>query len=201
MSRNRKSGTITILPNLSIIDIAEEGKGVGKADELVVFVDKAVPGDVVDVRVVKKKKNFAEAVIEGLITRSELRTDPFCQHFGVCGGCKWQHMTYDAQLTFKSKNVAAALQRLGKIDTSGMEPILGSAENKYYRNKLEYTFSNKRWLDKQDMVERPEELEGPNEELEMNALGFHVPLRFDKILDIQHCYLQAEPSNSINPSI
>jgi 23S rRNA (uracil1939-C5)-methyltransferase len=201
MSRNRKSGTVTIIPNLSIIDIAEEGKGVGKADELVVFVDKAVPGDIVDVRLVKKKKNFAEAVIEELTTRSELRTDPFCQHFGVCGGCKWQHMSYEAQLTFKSKNVEAALQRLGKIDTSAMEPILGSAENKYYRNKLEYTFSNKRWLDKQDMAERPEDLEGPNEELEMNALGFHVPLRFDKILDIQHCYLQAEPSNSIRNSV
>lgn len=201
MSRNKKAGTVTILPNLSIIDIAEEGKGVAKADELVVFVDKAVPGDVVDVRIVKKKKNFAEAIIENLISGSELRTDPFCQHFGVCGGCKWQHMGYEAQLTFKSKNVEAALQRLGKIDTSGMEPILGSVENKYYRNKLEYTFSNKRWLNKQDMADRPEDLEGPNDELEMNALGFHVPLRFDKILDIQHCYLQAEPSNSIRNSV
>ena len=201
MSRNKKAGTVTILPNLSIIDIAEEGKGVAKADELVVFVDKAVPGDVVDVRIVKKKKNFAEAIIENLISGSDLRTDPFCQHFGVCGGCKWQHMGYEAQLTFKSKNVEAALQRLGKIDTSAMEPILGSAENKYYRNKLEYTFSNKRWLNKQDMADRPEDLEGPNDELEMNALGFHVPLRFDKILDIQHCYLQAEPSNSIRNSV
>lgn len=201
MGRNRKSGTVTIIPNLSIIDIAEEGKGVGKADELVVFVDKAVPGDVVDVKVVKKKKNFAEAVIEQLHTPSELRTDPFCQHFGTCGGCKWQHMGYESQLKFKHKNVEAALQRLAKIDTSSMEPILGSAENKYYRNKLEYTFSNKRWLNKQDMADRPEDLEGPNEELEMNALGFHVPLRFDKILDIQHCYLQAEPSNSIRNSV
>ncbi|WP_316791513.1 23S rRNA (uracil(1939)-C(5))-methyltransferase RlmD [Pedobacter frigoris] len=201
MSRNRKAGTVTIIPNLSIIDIAEEGKGVGKADELVIFVDKAVPGDVVDVRIVKKKKNFAEAVIESLNTASELRTDPFCQHFGTCGGCKWQHMGYDSQLKFKHKNVEAALQRLAKIDTSAMEPILGSAENKYYRNKLEYTFSNKRWLSKQDMAERPEDLEGPNEDLEMNALGFHVPLRFDKILDVQHCYLQAEPSNSIRNSV
>ncbi|MGY4386672.1 23S rRNA (uracil1939-C5)-methyltransferase [Pedobacter sp. UYP24] len=201
MVRNRKSGVVTILPNLNIIDIAEEGKGVGKSEELVVFVDKAVPGDIADVRVVKKKKNFAEAVIEKLIQASDLRTDPFCQHFGVCGGCKWQHMDYNAQLNFKSKNVAAALQRLGKIDTSSMEPILGSAENKYYRNKLEYTFSNKRWLDKQDMDERPEDLEGTNEELQMNALGFHVPLRFDKIIDIQHCYLQAEPSNAIRNSV
>ncbi|WP_316811145.1 23S rRNA (uracil(1939)-C(5))-methyltransferase RlmD [Pedobacter heparinus] len=197
MSRNRKAGTVTIIPDLCIIDIAEEGKGVGKADELVVFVEKAVPGDVVDVRVVKKKKNFAEAVIEQLHKKSELRTDPFCQHFGTCGGCKWQHMEYDAQLKFKSKNVEAALQRLAKIDTTGMEPILGSAANKYYRNKLEYTFSNKRWLNKADMDERSAAPDADSPELEMNALGFHVPLRFDKILDIQHCYLQAEPSNTI----
>ena len=193
MSRNRKAGTVTILPNLSIIDIAEEGKGVGKADELVVFVDKAVPGDIADVRIVKKKKNLAEAVIDTLHTPSVHRTDPFCQHFGTCGGCKWQHMQYDAQLQFKQKNVEAALQRLAKIDTSSMEPILGSAENKYYRNKLEYTFSNKRWLNQQDMEDR--------EGLEMNALGFHVPLRFDKILDVQHCYLQAEPSNTLRNQV
>ena len=193
MSRNRKAGTVTILPNLSIIDIAEEGKGVAKADELVVFVDKAVPGDIVDVKIVKKKKNFAEAVIETLHTSSDLRTDPFCEHFGTCGGCKWQHMQYDAQLHFKQKNVEAALQRLAKVDTSSMEPILGSAENKYYRNKLEYTFSNKRWLNAQDMTDR--------DDLEMNALGFHVPLRFDKILDIQHCYLQAEPSNTLRNEV
>ncbi|RAJ28799.1 23S rRNA (uracil(1939)-C(5))-methyltransferase RlmD [Pedobacter cryoconitis] len=193
MSRNRKAGTVTILPNLSIIDIAEEGKGVAKADELVVFVDKAVPGDIVDVKIVKKKKNFAEAVIETLHTASDLRTDPFCEHFGTCGGCKWQHMQYDAQLHFKQKNVEAALQRLAKVDTSSMEPILGSAENKYYRNKLEYTFSNKRWLNAQDMTDR--------DDLEMNALGFHVPLRFDKILDIQHCYLQAEPSNTLRNEV
>jgi 23S rRNA (uracil1939-C5)-methyltransferase len=199
MSRNKRAGTVTILPNLSIIDIAEEGKGVAKADELVVFVDKAVPGDIVDVKIVKKKKNFAEAVIETLHTASDLRTDPFCQHFGTCGGCKWQHMQYDAQLYFKQKNVEAALQRLAKVDTSAMEPILGSAENKYYRNKLEYTFSNKRWLNAGDMANRDEMPEG--EDLEMNALGFHVPLRFDKILDIQHCYLQAEPSNTLRNQV
>lgn len=193
MSRNKKAGTVTILPNLSIIDIAEEGKGVAKSDELVVFVDKAVPGDIVDVKIVKKKKNFAEAVIETLHSASELRTDPFCEHFGTCGGCKWQHMQYDAQLHFKQKNVEAALQRLAKIDISSMEPILGSAENKYYRNKLEYTFSNKRWLNKTDMEDR--------DDLEMNALGFHVPLRFDKILDIDHCYLQAEPSNTLRNDV
>jgi 23S rRNA (uracil1939-C5)-methyltransferase len=193
MSRKRKDGTVSILQDLHIIDIAEEGKGVAKAEELVVFVEKAVPGDVVDVRVLKKKKNFAEAVIETLHTSSELRTDPFCQHFGTCGGCKWQHMQYEAQLQFKYKSVEAALQRLGKVDTTMMEPILGSAEDTYYRNKLEYTFSNKRWLDRGDM--------GDTTDLEMNALGFHVPLRFDKILDIQHCYLQAEPSNTLRNQV
>jgi 23S rRNA (uracil1939-C5)-methyltransferase len=190
MSRNRRNAEPIRISGLSIIDIAEEGKGVGKADELVIFVDKAVPGDIVDVRIVKKKKNFAEAVIESLVSPSELREAPFCSHFGTCGGCKWQHMDYAAQLKFKQKNVEAALQRLAKIDTSTIEPILGSAVNRYYRNKLEYTFSNKRWLNADDMQF---EAEGR----EMNALGFHVPLRFDKILDIEHCYLQAEPSNSL----
>jgi 23S rRNA (uracil1939-C5)-methyltransferase len=194
MSRNRRNAEPMRIAGLSIIDIAEEGKGVGKADELVIFVDKAVPGDVVDVRVVKKKKNFAEAIIENLHTKSEFRVEPFCSHFGTCGGCKWQHMDYDAQLRFKHKNVEAALQRLAKIDTSMMEPILGSAANKYYRNKLEYTFSNKRWLDANDM-------NFEEEGREMNALGFHVPLRFDKILNIEHCYLQAEPSNGLRLSV
>lgn len=190
MSRNRRNAEPIRIAGLQIIDIAEEGKGVGKANDLVIFVDKAVPGDVVDIRVVKKKKNFAEAVIEQLHTPSALRVIPFCSHFGTCGGCKWQHMDYDSQLRFKQQNVEAALQRLAKVDTSVMEPILGSAANRYYRNKLEYTFSNKRWLNAGDM-----ELEA--EGRDMNALGFHVPLRFDKILDIEHCYLQEEPSNSL----
>jgi 23S rRNA (uracil1939-C5)-methyltransferase len=194
MSRNRRNAEPIRIAGLSIIDIAEEGKGVGKADELVIFVDKAVPGDVVDIRVVKKKKNFAEAIIENVQTKSAHLVDTFCSHFGTCGGCKWQHMDYAAQLRFKQKNVEAALQRLAKIDTSSMEPILGSAENKYYRNKLEYTFSNKRWLNATDM-----QIE--DDSREMNALGFHVPLRFDKILDIQHCYLQTEPSNNIRLSV
>ena len=190
MSRKRKHTEPVYITDLSIVDIAEEGKGVGRADELVVFVDKAVPGDVVDVRLMKKKKNFAEAIIENLKTPSPLRQDPFCPHFGTCGGCKWQHMQYDAQLNYKQKSVESAMQRLAKIDTSTMEPILGSAATQYYRNKLEFTFSNKRWLNSDDMLVE-------DEGREMNALGFHVPLRFDKILAIDHCYLQAEPSNEI----
>jgi len=179
--------------NVTIIDIAEEGKGVGKADDFVLFVDKAVPGDIADVAVYRSKKNFCEGNITELKHPSEYRTQPFCEHFGTCGGCKWQHMTYDAQLKFKQKSVTDALTRIAKIDVSGTLPIIPSPADKYYRNKLEYTFSNKRWLN-----------DGENfgdEVLNMNALGFHIPGRFDKILDIEHCYLQAEPSNSLRNSI
>ncbi len=169
--------------DVAIIDIAEEGKGVGKADDFVLFVEKAVPGDVADVAVYRSKKNFGEGKIVTLKQASEYRTQPFCEHFGTCGGCKWQHMTYEAQLKFKQKSVADALSRLAKIDVDHMDAIIPSPADKYYRNKLEYTFSNKRWL--YDGENRD------NEELNMNALGFHIPGRFDKILDVNHCWLQA----------
>ncbi len=180
------------LKDIAIIDIAEEGRGVGKTEDLVLFVEKAVPGDVVDVELMRKKKNFAEARVTSLKEASSYRVDPFCEHFGVCGGCKWQHMTYDAQLKFKQQSVDNALSRIGKVDTSAMESILGSAQTEYYRNKLEYTFSNKKWLTSVDE---------DASQLEMNALGFHVPGRFDKILDIDHCFLQEDPSNEVRNSI
>lgn len=192
MSRTKKTFTPTIVPELEIVDIAEEGKGVAKFEDLVIFVEKAVPGDVADVRLYKKKKNFAEGAIHRLISPSVDRVTPFCAHFGVCGGCKWQHLTYESQLKYKQQAVNAALQRIAKIDTTGIEPIAGSVENKYYRNKLEFTFSNKRWLETIDI-----DIEGEN----MNALGFHIPSRFDKILDVQHCYLQSDPSNQIRNSV
>ncbi|WP_259066316.1 23S rRNA (uracil(1939)-C(5))-methyltransferase RlmD [Mucilaginibacter sp. X4EP1] len=188
-----KAAKTKFFENVTIIDIAEEGKGVGKADDFVLFVDKAIPGDIADVQVYKSKKNFGEGKITELKKPSEYRTQPFCEHFGTCGGCKWQHMTYAAQLKFKQKSVADALSRIAKIDVEGMLPILPSPEDKYYRNKLEYTFSNKRWL--YDGESRD------NEELNMNALGFHIPGRFDKILDVNHCWLQAEPSNTLRNSI
>ncbi len=188
MSRRRIPPEKRLLADISIIDIAEAGKGVAKADDLVVFVDRAIPGDVVDVELMRKKKNFAEARIVQLKKASTHRVVPFCEHFGVCGGCKWQHMDYVAQLTYKQKSVDDALTRLGKVDTSAMEIILPAPQTQYYRNKLEYTFSNKRWLT---------DLDGAQEGLEMNALGFHVPSRFDKIIDIEHCYLQQDPSNAI----
>lgn len=179
--------------NVQIIDIAEEGKGVGKADDFVLFVDKAVPGDVADIQVYRSKKNFGEGKITELKQASEYRTQAFCEHFGTCGGCKWQHMTYEAQLKFKQKSVVDALSRLAKINVDGIMPIVPSPADRYYRNKLEFTFSNKRWL-----------YDGENKEdgtLNMNALGFHIPGRFDKILDVNHCYLQAEPSNSLRNEI
>jgi 23S rRNA (uracil1939-C5)-methyltransferase len=182
-----------LFENVSIIDIAEEGKGVGKAEDFVLFVDKAVPGDIADIEIYRKKKNFGEGKITNLKQPSEYRTEPFCEHFGTCGGCKWQHMDYAAQLKFKQKTVADALSRLGKIDVTGILPIIGSPVDKYYRNKLEFTFSNKRWLnDGENRTDEP---------VDMDALGFHIPSRFDKILDIKHCYLQSDPSNDLRNQI
>jgi 23S rRNA (uracil1939-C5)-methyltransferase len=189
----RKQTPNRVFENVSIIDIAEEGKGVGKTDDLVLFVEKAIPGDIVDVEVYRKKKNFAEGRIVNLKQSSAHRTTPFCEHFGTCGGCKWQHMTYLAQLQFKQKTVYDALTRLAKIDVSGMLPIIPSPADRYYRNKLEFTFSDKRWLYDGENRE--------NTQLNMNALGFHIPGRFDKILDVNHCYLQADPSNQLRNSI
>ena len=178
-----------LLSQIEIIDIAEDGKGVGKTDNLVVFVEKAIPGDVVDAELYRKKKNFGEARIIELIKASPYRTEAFCQHFGTCGGCKWQHMEYEAQLKFKQKSVIDALERIAGVDTSHASNILPSFETRYYRNKLEFTFSNKRWLTDKNMPEDGRQ--------DMDALGFHIPLRFDKILNIETCYLQPDPSNEI----
>ena len=174
--------------DLEIIDIAEEGKGVAKHDGMVLFVERAVPGDVVDVELIRKKKSFVEARVSAVKKASEHRIEPFCSHFGVCGGCKWQHMDYPAQLTFKQQSVRNALQRIGKVDVTNMEDILPSENTRYYRNKLEFTFSNKRWLTNLDELESDQS---------MDALGFHVPGRFDKILPIDHCYLQGGRSNDL----
>ncbi|MEJ5088642.1 23S rRNA (uracil(1939)-C(5))-methyltransferase RlmD [Sphingobacterium faecium] len=190
--RRKSSQERLVFNDIEIIDIAEEGKGVGKTDDLVLFVEKAIPGDVVDVELLRKKKSFGEGRIQTLKKASEHRVEPFCEHFGVCGGCKWQHMTYDAQLLFKQQSVENALTRIGKVDTSSMEPILASGQTEYYRNKLEYTFSNKKWLTSVD-----DNVDGMN----MDALGFHVPGRFDKILNVNHCYLQEDPSNVLRNSV
>ena len=192
MARRRIRDEDRVVEQVEVVDIAEDGKGVGRRDDLVLFIEKAIPGDLVDIEIYKKKKNFAEARIRQLVRPSEFRTVPFCIHFGVCGGCKWQQMDYAAQLKYKQNAVFNALTRIGKVDASGMEPILASAETRYYRNKLEYTFSNKRWLTDLEVQPEPQD---------MDALGFHVPGRFDKILQIDHCHLQGGLSNDIRNAL
>lgn len=182
-----------ILEDVLIIDITEDGRGLGKSEGQVVFVEKTVPGDIVDVQLRRKKKSVLEGTIASFKTYSEHRSAPFCPHFGICGGCKWQHLSYASQLQFKEKQVKDALQRLGKLDISTMQPIMASAEQVFYRNKLEYTFSNKRWLSV-DEVDSGLPMTEP-------GLGFHIPGRFDKILDIETCFLQSDPSNQIRNAV
>jgi 23S rRNA (uracil1939-C5)-methyltransferase len=181
----------TILPNVPIHGIADRGKGVGRTPEgLAVFVESAVPGDVADVFIQKKKGGFAEGKLERLVSPSPDRVEPFCQHFSICGGCKWQNLDYEAQLRHKQRVVEDALLRIGKVEVGEFLPILGAPETVFYRNKLEFAFSNKRWL-----LER--EMNGQLSESSMNAVGFHKAGFFDKVIDIQHCWLQAEPSNAL----
>lgn len=166
-----------------------EGKCLARHNNMVIFVAGAAPGDVVDLRITRKKKKFYEAEPVHFHELSELRVQPFCEHFGTCGGCKWQHIGYDTQLHFKQKQVKDNLERIGKVPLPEFDPILGSEKTRYYRNKLEYTFSNTSWLTK-------EQIES-GQDFDRDALGFHIPGRFDKILDIKHCYLQPDPSNAI----
>ncbi|MCC9167841.1 23S rRNA (uracil(1939)-C(5))-methyltransferase RlmD [Pontibacter sp. XAAS-A31] len=170
-----------------------EGKCLARHNNMVIFVGGVAPGDVVDLRIIRKKKSFLEAEAVNFHAYSELRVQPFCEHFGVCGGCKWQHIGYDTQLYYKQKQVKDNLERIGKIPLPEFDPILGSEKDKYYRNKLEFTFSNNGWLTKEQIQS--------GEEFERNALGFHIPGRFDKILDIEHCYLQPDPSNAIRLTV
>jgi 23S rRNA (uracil1939-C5)-methyltransferase len=160
---------------------------------MVIFVPGVAPGDVVDLKITKMKKNFAEAQAVAFHAWSDLRVEPFCEHFGVCGGCKWQHIGYDTQLFYKQKQVKDNLERIGKIGDKPMVAITGSRKTAYYRNKLEYTFSNNSWLTTEQIRSETE--------YDRDALGFHIPGRFDKILDIKHCYLQPEPSNNIRLAV
>ena len=179
-----------IIPEVPIHGIADRGKGVGRTpDGLTVFVTGAVPGDVVDVFVQKKKGTFAEGIADKIITPSPDRVEAFCQHFSVCGGCKWQNLDYQAQLRHKQQVVEDALLRIGKVEIETILPILGAPDTTYYRNKLEFGFANRRWLSKDEM--------GKEDTDATHALGFHRAGFFDKIIDIQHCWLQAEPSNTL----
>lgn len=182
-----------IIEKLEITGITSEGKSLGRHDGLVVFVDHSVPGDIADVEITYKRRRFVEGKIKQLITPSPHRSEPFCEHFGTCGGCKWQQLSYAAQLQYKQDHVAENLTKLSGLDLPLINPIIGSQETKYYRNKLEYTFSNKRWLTQEEI--------GSDTVLERNGLGFHVPRRFDKVLDINNCYLQADPSNAVRLAV
>ncbi len=188
MAKNKKQ--LPLLENITIADVAAEGKAIAKVDGLAVFVPYAVPGDVADIQLTRKRSNFAEGRVVRFHSFSDKRTEAFCEHFGVCGGCKWQMLSYDEQLRYKQKQVEDNLKRIGKVDLPEISPILGAPETTFYRNKLEFTFSNKRWLTEQ-------EIGSEKEFTQMNALGFHIPGMFDKVLDINKCWLQDDISNKI----
>ncbi len=187
MGRRKKLPKLT---ELEIIDISSDGRAVGRTENRVVFIPKLVPGDVVDAQVVRKRKNYFEAVVEKIHKTSDLRVDPFCSHFGNCGGCKWQHMSYDQQLAFKQKQVKEQLQRIGNLEFPEISSILPSENTTYYRNKLEYSFCDRRWFE-QSEIDQNDEIK------QLEGLGFHVPGRFDRVLQIDECFLQADPSNAI----
>ncbi len=185
---------LPLLERVRITEIGAEGNALARVDNLVVFVPMVIPGDVIDIRVVKKRKKYLEGRVVNFHEYSDDRIVPRCRHFGVCGGCKWQHLPYPLQLKFKEKQVSDSLTRIGKIDLPAIKPIIGSPDIFRYRNKLEYTFSDKRWLTNEEIAS------GKRYENE-NALGFHIPGLFDKVLDIEECYLQPEPSNLIRNGV
>ena len=190
----RKKKELPLLEKVTITDVAAEGKAVAKVNELVIFVPYVVPGDVVDLQVKRKKNHYAEAVAVKFHEKSPLRTEPFCSHFGVCGGCKWQCLSYEEQLKYKQKQVFDNLTRIGKVELPEFRPILGSEKPRFYRNKLEFTFSNKRWLTE-------EEVKQDVKYDQMNAVGFHIPGAFDKVLAIDKCWLQDDISNQIRNAV
>ena len=179
-----------ILENVRIEAVAAEGKALARIDGTVLFVQFAVPGDIVDVKVTKKKKNYMEGFITRMVTPSKDRLEPFCSHFGICGGCKWQPLPDERQLEAKQQQVYDQLVRIGHLDVPEIQPIVPSEKTQYYRNKLEFTFAQSRWIEKKEDLESLEEKDRV-------GLGFHVGRFFDKVLDIRHCYLQQSPSNEI----
>lgn len=192
MAKTKKP--LPILEKICITDIAAEGKAIAKVNDVVVFVPFVVPGDIVDLQVTRKKSHFMEARPIHFHTYSPQRKEAVCEHFGICGGCKWQTLPYTEQIRYKQKQVVDNLTRIGKIELPEINPILGSDKTEFYRNKLEFTFSNKRWR-------TFEEISDEKVFDTMNALGFHIPGQFDKVLDINKCWLQTEDSNEIRNEI
>ena len=192
MGKNRRQPIL--IENIEIIDTASKGKSVAKHDGRAIFVQGGVPGDICDITVLKRRKKYWEARIEKIHTYSKKRTEPKCEHFGTCGGCKWQNMKYESQLSFKQNEVLNNLKRIGGIDLPLHQEIIGSKNKYFYRNKMEYTFSNKRWL-------TIEEIQSEEDIKDKDACGFHVPGMFDKVINLHNCYLQQEPSNAIRLSV
>ena len=186
----RKKANYPLIEGLEITTLAAEGKAMGRWNDVVVFVPMTVPGDVVDVQIRVKRRRFMEGCVVNYVKRSPLREEPFCEHFGVCGGCKWQNLPYEEQLRFKTAQVRDQLTRIGKIELPEIAPCLGSAATRFYRNKLEFTFADRRWLTREE-VESGAALDAAP------AVGFHIPNMFDKVLDIRTCWLQPDPSNAI----
>jgi len=177
-----------------ITDIGAEGKAIAKVNDMIVFVPYAIPGDIVDLQVIRKRKRFQEARVTKVHQYSEDRVEAICEHYGVCGGCKWQSLPYEKQLFYKQKQVVDQLTRLGKIALPEISPIIGSQKTTFYRNKLEFTFSNRKWL-------THEEMDAGAKEGKLDGVGFHIPGLFDKVVDINKCWLQAEPSNAIRNAV
>ena len=183
-----------VLENIEIIDTATKGKSVARHDGVIIFIKGGVPGDICNITVFKRRKKYWEANINQIVKKSKSRIDPICEHFGSCGGCKWQNMNYQSQLKFKQNEVVNNLTRIGGITISKYNQIIGCEEEYFYRNKMEFTFSNKRWLTQ-------EEVASNSEIKNKDALGFHVPGMFDKVIDIKKCHLQKEPSNKIRLAV
>ena len=190
----RKKKELPLLEKITITDVAAEGKALAKVNDLVIFVPYVVPGDVVDLQLKRKKNHYAEAVAVKFHEFSPKRAVPFCKHYGICGGCKWQVLPYEEQLKYKQKQVFDNLTRIGKIELPEITPIMGSKKSQFYRNKLEFTFSNKRWL-------TDEEVKMDVKYDQMNAVGFHIPGAFDKVLAIDECWLQDDISNQIRNAV
>ncbi len=190
----KKRRELPLHEGIKIVDVAAEGKAIAKVDGMTVFVPFVIPGDVVDIQTYRKRKSFAEGRVMRFVEYSEDRVEPVCEHFGVCGGCKWQMLPYPLQLKNKQQQIEDNLTRIGKVELPEIMPILGAPETTFYRNKLEFTFSNKRWLTEK-------EIGSEKEFTNMDALGFHIPGMFDKVLDINKCWLQDDVSNQIRNSV
>lgn len=190
----RKKKPFPVLEKITITDIAAEGKAIAKVNDVVIFVPYVIPGDIVDLQVTKKKNHYMEARVINFHEYSNLRVKAVCEHFGVCGGCKWQTLPYSEQLKYKQQQVSDNLTRIGKVELPAINPILGSIKTEFYRNKLEFTFSNKRWR-------TFEEINSGKEFDTNNAVGFHIPGMFDKVLDIEKCWLQIDISNQMRNEV